>query len=359
MRNLSTFLSIAVVGVAFAVSPALAQTKPAARTKPAAAPAETEIPMVPAGEEESSLAVGALQIGSAAGVVVAGIDINVASDSIVYSYLFKNTGSAERTVTAAVSMPELEASADGNDTWVLPSNNPENPVDLTITAADKPVTTKAQLNAYALGIDRVAEIEAEHLPLIPFGSEVDRALAGLSPEAAERLAALGLISATDPAKPRAPLTAAWSLNVVRSWVQVLPPGETKIVVKFTPIRDQYRIEKGDDEDLDEMKDEACLKPQVLSVLQSRLKGNGAWKVTDISLAAHPPARWMRSPKPALSVQKPTPNAIVAFCGMDDKTANQPTVLGVAPYAEDYNDDRESRIVIFEPIVIYEPKEHRR
>ncbi len=351
MNNPCGALSIAIVGVVLAVAPALAL----AQTQPAA----TDVPEVSSGPEESSLAVGALKIGAAANLVVAGFDINVASDSIVYSYSFKNTGSAELGVTAAVSLPELQASADGTETWVLNSNDPKDPVGLTITAAGTPVTTKAEVHAYALGIDRLAEIDAEHLPLIPFGPAIDRALGALSPETADRLAALGIISLHDPADRRAPLMAAWSLEVVRSWRQALPPGETKVVVKFTPVKAQYRMERGDEGDLDEMKDEACLRPPLLSTLQSRLKGSGAWKVTDISLVTQPPTRWMHSPKPTLSVQKPTPNAIVAFCGMDEKTASRPTVVGVPRYAENDDADRESRIVIFEPVIVFQPKEHRR
>ena len=132
--------------------------------------------------------------------------------------------------------------------------------------------------------------------------------------------------------------------MVRIWRQVLPPGKTTpIVVKFIPVVAQYKLAKGDEQDIRDMNDDLCLKPQVLSVLQSRLNGGGGWKVTDISLADEAPAHWVDSPNPTLSAQKPTPDAIVAFCGMDDKTASKSTVLGVAP-----DDSEKIRIVIFEP-----------
>jgi hypothetical protein len=334
VSNPSTLRCIAMFGVLFAAAPVMAQTKPAG----------ADVPAAPSPPTQSSLVVGALQIGSAASLVVAGVDINVASDSIVYSYFFKNTGTAELDVAATVSLPELQASSDGCETWALAANDPENPVGLTITAAGAPVTTKAEVHANALGVDRLAEIKADHLPLIPFGAELDKALAALSPEAADRLAALGVVSPRDPAQPKEPVTPDWSLNVVRSWRQALPPGKTTpVVVKFSPIKAQYVIAKGDQEDLDDLKDEVCLKPPVLSALQSRLKGNGAWKVTDMSIAADLPAHWIDSPRPTFSVQKPKPDAIVAFCGMDDKTASRPTVVGAAP-----EDSEEVRIVMFEP-----------
>ena len=221
----------------------------------------------------------------------------------------------------------------------------ENPIGLTITAGGAPVTTKAEVRASALGIDRLAEIKAEHLPLIPFGPETDKALAALSPDTAGRLAALGIVSPRDPKEPNEPLTADWTLDVVRSWRQVLPPGKTTpIVVKFVPVKSQYRMEKEDLDDLDDMKDEVCFKPQVLGAVQSRLKSNGAWKVIDITVSVSAPSQWIDSPNPTLSVQKPKPDAIVAFCGIDEKTAGKPMVLGTAP-----DDADEIRIVIFEPV----------
>ena len=63
----------------------------------------------------------------------------------------------------------------------------------------------------------------------------------------------------------------------------------------------------------------------------------------MALADDAPARWIDSASATLSVQKPKPDAIVSFCGMDDKTAGKPTVLGTAP------DNNEGiRILIFEP-----------
>ncbi len=169
MSNQHVVSALAIIGVVLAASPVLAQTKPAANEV-------AEAPNVPV---ETALVVGALQIGSVANLEIAGIDIHVEKDSIVYSYFLKNVGTAEIDVTAAVSLPELQASEDHSETWTLASKDPENFVGLTISSAGAPVTTKAEVRAYALGFGRLAEIRAEHLPLIPFGPEVDRALAAL------------------------------------------------------------------------------------------------------------------------------------------------------------------------------------
>lgn len=324
MRNLVAPMA-AFVGVFFA-APALSQKAPA-RTP-----------------EQSSLVVGALQIGSAADLEVEGIDINIAIGSVVYSYLVKNTGDRELKLTASVSMPELQASSDGRQTWVLASNDAENPVSLAVTAAGEPVTPKAEVRVYALGLDRTTEIKADRLPLIPFGPEIDKALAALPPDQVSRLAALGIISPRDPDNPKELLTADWSLDNVLSWQQVLPPGkDVPLVIKFTPVRGEYRLAQADLADLDGMKDEICLQPQVLGALQSRLTSGDAWKVIDMTLAVDGPAHWIDNPLPVLSVQKPQADAIVVFCGMDNRTSDRATVLGVT---RDNTD--EVRIVIFTP-----------
>jgi Domain of unknown function (DUF4424) len=334
MRNPGIALTLAFVGALLAAAPARAQTPPA----------RANTPDPPTSPEQSSLVVGALQIGSSADLEVDGMDISVTNDGVVYSYLLKNAGTMELSLTASVSLPELQASADGSQIWLLASNNPENPVGLTISAAGEPIAPKAEVRVYALGLERTAEITAEHLPLMPFGPDTDKALAALSPETVSRLAALGIISPHDPDQPKAALGADWTLDGVLSWRQTLPPGKpVPIVIKFMPVKAEYRLVKGDQDELDDLKDDVCLQPPVLNALQSRFKSGGAWKVTDLSLAVDGPAHWVDNPAPSLSVQKPQADAIIAFCGMDDKTANRATVLGVTP-----ENTSELRVVMFTP-----------
>jgi hypothetical protein len=74
-----------------------------------------------------------------------------------------------------------------------------------------------------------------------------------------------------------------------------------------------------------------------------LKNGGAWQVTELSVASDAPNNWNDSPNPTLSVQKPEPGSIVAFCGMDEKSAGKPVALGTAA-----DDSQDIRVVIFAP-----------
>jgi hypothetical protein len=69
------------------------------------------------------------------------------------------------------------------------------------------VKRSAAVNANALVVDRLAEIQAKHLPLLPFGAATDKALVALSPATADQLAALGIVLPRDPTRPKAPLKA--------------------------------------------------------------------------------------------------------------------------------------------------------
>jgi hypothetical protein len=331
VNKLRTVVPLGIVYLAFAFTPASAQTKPTT------SPSETARP-----PSEAALTVGALQIGSAANLEVASFEIGVTAKSVAYSYFVKNAGTAELAVAASVTLPNLHASSDGSETWILAKYDPENFVDLTVSSGGTPVATKAELRATALGVDRAAEIKANHLPLIPFGMETSKALTGLSPESADRLAALGVTSLHDPAEPKAMVKPDWTLDVVHSWRQILPAAKTTpIVIKFVPVVARYRLMKGDEEELDDIKAAVCLKPQVVNTLQSRLKGGGILDVTEISLADYAPG-WIESPAAQISVQKPRPEAVIAFCGMDEKTAGKASVQGIAP-----DDNDGVRIVIFE------------
>jgi hypothetical protein len=224
---------------------------------------------------------------------------------------------------------------------------PDNPIGLSVAADGAPVATQADVNANALGVDRRAEIEAARLPLLPFAPRTAQAIAGLGAKALAELSALGIVSPRDPSHPDRPPVADWTLAVTRSWRQPLPAGRTTtIAVKYAPLKAEARFAHADALDLEDLKDEACLTPQQLGAAQDRLKSpDSVLTVTEIALVNEPPLRWFDSPTASVSVRKPKPDAIVAFCGMDAETADQAVVRGAELGGPD---PRDFRILILEP-----------
>ncbi len=316
----------------------------AAQAQQAAAAAPDTAASAPA---PSALAVGAMQIASDANLVVLGADVNIASDKIVYSYFLKNAGAVDLHLTASVVLPELRASQDNEETWALAADDPENPVALVVTANGAPAAATAEIHATALGLDRLADIKGARLPLIPFGAATEKALAGLAPETADRLAALGVVSPRDPAQPHQAVSADWALDVTRTWRQILPAGKTTPVgVTFTPVKAEYRLEKGDEDRIEEAKDDLCLSAQTLAALQARLKNGGALETTEFAIDLSAPARWLDSPPATINVKKPKPDSVVVFCGMDEKSANKPIVIGALP---DDASETQVSVVVFTPV----------
>jgi hypothetical protein len=294
----------------------------------------------------SALAVGAMQIASHANLQVESSDVNIAGDRIVYAYSLRNAGAADLDLTASVALPELRASQDNEETWALAADDPENPVALAVTGDGAPVATTAQLRVTALGLDRMTEVKGAQLPLIPFGAAAEKALAGLAPETVDRLAALGVVSPRDPTEPGAAPTADWALNVTRTWRQVLPAGKTTSVgVTFAPIKADYRLAKGDEGALAEAKDDVCLSASTLAALTKRLDAGGALETTEYAVDLSPPAHWLDSPPMTIAVKKPKPDSIVAFCGIDERSAGKPIVVGAPP---DESGAGQISVVVFTP-----------
>jgi hypothetical protein len=286
----------------------------------------------PPGQRAPALAplgVGPLHIASNADLDIEKIDVNVTLDSVVVSYSLKNKGRAALDLAASFAISGLQAYADDGEPWSLPAATPENPIGLSVAVDGAPIAMRADVTAYALGVERRAEIEAAHLPLLPFGPRTEQALAAVGPQTLAGLSALGIVSPRDPGHPERPVIADWTLAVTHSWRQHVPAGKaTTLTVKYIPLRAETRYHHADALDLEDLKDEACLTPPQIAAAEDELKSPGsALAVTEIALVNEPPVRWFDSPAASLSVTKPGPEAIVAFCGMDAGSVDQPVVRG--------------------------------
>jgi hypothetical protein len=293
------------------------------------------------------LPLGALQIAADANLTIQKIEVGVTASEVSTSYFLANQGRHDLHLAASVAMPVLQAGPDGTALWTLASDNFENPVGLTIAADGRPIRPTIDARAYAVGVDRLAEIKAAGLPPIPFGPATDKALAALSEEKAGALAALGVVSPRNPDDPAHKPVADWTLQVTHSWLQALPPGKTiALSTKYAPLKAVMKYRPDDALDLEDLKDEACLAPATIAALQAKLKAPGSeLAATEIALVNDPPANWIDSPTAVVSVTKPSRDAIVAFCGIDAKTADQPIVRGSEIGG---GDPRDFRILIFEP-----------
>lgn len=321
-----------------------------------AAPAPAAAPAAPAGpdtqtdtEEEqptqAPLTVGSMAIASDSALAVEAMAVDVATDKVTYAYRLHNKGSAKLALAASVALPDLEVNSDGATVYALPTQNADNPVDLVVKAEDKPVATTPYTQAVAVGVDRLGDLKAEHMPLVPFGPEIEAALAAAKPDTLTKLESLGLVTPRDPSQPDTPVIADWSLRTVQGWMQPLEPNAiTNVTVSFTPVKATYTVDAESLAGFDEIRDQVCMTPQSLAAAKALMNGKDATaEVVDITLANDGPARWLDNPPASIAVRKPKPNSVVVFCGMESATTGQPVVKGKMPGSKDVAG---SRVLIF-------------
>ena len=278
------------------------------------------------------LTVGSMAIASDINLSIEAMAVDVTADRVTYSYRLRNKGSAKLALAASVALPDLEVNSEGNNVYNLPTQSPENPVNLVVKANDQPVPTMPYLQATALGIDRQAEIKAAGLPLIPFGPPIEKALAAAKPDVLNKLASLGLVTPHDPSQPDTPVIADWSLRVIHGWTATLDPnGVTNLSVAFTPVKAVYKVGATSLVGLDALKEQVCLTPAVMTAARTLLKGKDSQvEVEDITLANDGPARWLDNPVASVAVRKPQPNSVISFCGLDPASFAKPVVTGKMP-----------------------------
>jgi len=275
-------------------------------------------PPPPPGPAYVPLSVAGLRIASHQDLAVEAIDIAVSATRVTYTYRLGNKGTAELRLAASITLPPLEVSSNEDETYRIATGNAENPIGLSLTADGKPVNAKVIVRAYALDIDRLTEIKALNLPLVPFGPEIEKALTGLAPDALARLTQLGIISPPDD--QNSPRLADWNLNVIYTWDQVLPPGKTTtIAMTFQPVSGGFQLNNETAGALDDFKEDTCLADQLIKTLKARVSKSPT-PVTELLISIVKPTRWLDNPAPTITVEKPKPDTIVALCGSNVKTS---------------------------------------
>ena len=299
-----------------------------------------------AGDDQAPvpLTIGSMAIASDVNLAIESMAVDVSVNRVTYTYKLRNKGKEKLSLRASVAMPDLEVSSDGSSVTVLPSQTPENPIDLQVKSNDQPVPTTSHVSAIALGIDQQAELKAAGIPLIPFGESTDRAIAAAKPDVLSKLTNFGLLTPRDPKQPDAQVIGDWSLKVVQGWTQIVDPGTSNVAVTFAPIKATYQVDASGLAGFDPIKDQVCLTPAVTNAARALLKTKGAvLQVDDIMLANDGPARWLDNPTVTVAVHKPQPNAVVSFCGMEAASANKPVVTGKMAKA---GDAAGARVLVF-------------
>jgi hypothetical protein len=307
MRRIGIVSGLTVLALAGFMSQALAQSKGPPKGQAAPPPAEADVDQ----PTFTAIEVPGLLLASNPNLEVQSIQINVNAEKVTYTYRINNKGSADVRVAAVFSLPELSPPAEEDVTYRIGPGT--NPIALTLTADGNPISAKIEMRAMVLGVDRVEDLKAAKIPLVPFDSEAERAVMALTGDARDRLVNLGVV--TPPSTDGDPPLPDWSLTVEHNWEQTFPAGKsTMLVATFTPITGSYAIDSDNISDLDDVQEEVCLPAPALRNLKQKIKGRVSVDVTDIQLSNSGPARWLDKPVVNITVEKSGADVIAAFCG---------------------------------------------
>lgn len=174
-----------------------------------------------ANDSSATLAAGGLVLTQNAAVVMAAEDLSISPDRIDIRYVFENRSDEPVSTLVSFPLPRIDLAYYANSPIDIPSTDPVNFVDFTVSVNGAKVTPKVQQKAFLGGIDVTDKVTAAGLPISSLDPSFQPALAAMPADAVKALIASGLVEG-DPAEP-VTLFALWSLDVQFYWPMTFPP----------------------------------------------------------------------------------------------------------------------------------------
>lgn len=193
-----------------------------------------------ANDTSAELATGGLIFVQNDAIEMRAEDLFLSTKQVRVRYVFVNKSDKDVTILVAFPLPEVRISSP-DDNISLPTEDPVNIFAFSTQVNGKPVTTKVEQRAIALGIDRTQYLLSLGIPLAPQLQSTNEALDRLPPDKWDELIRLGLaeIDEYDVGKGmQKHLEARWGLHTTYYWEQTFPAG------KETVIEHQYKPSVG-------------------------------------------------------------------------------------------------------------------
>jgi uncharacterized protein DUF4424 len=190
-----------------------------------------------ANDSTAELATGGLVFVHNDNVEMRSEELTISAKEIEVRYRFFNKTDNAVTVLVAFPMPEIKV--DGPDDNIsLPTDDPVNLLAFATTVNNRPVTTKVEQRAFAVGLDRTQVLRDLGVPLAPHLKATSEALDKLPRAKWDELIRAGLaeIEQYDVGKGMQDhLAPRWSLQTTFYWEQTFPPKvETVVEHRYKP-----------------------------------------------------------------------------------------------------------------------------
>src|SRR5215813_3889759 len=185
-----------------------------------------------ANDSTAELATGGLVFVHNDNVEMRSEDLTISTKEIQVRYRFFNK--TDKAVAVLVAFPMPEIAVDGPDDNIsLPTDDPVNLLAFATTVNGRPVTTKVEQRAFAVGLDRTQVLRDLGIPLAPHLKATSDALDKLPRAKWDELVRVGLVEVEqyDVGKGMQDhLSPRWTLQTTFYWEQTFP-SKAEIVVE--------------------------------------------------------------------------------------------------------------------------------
>ncbi|MGE3306055.1 MAG: DUF4424 domain-containing protein [Rhizobiaceae bacterium] len=308
-----------------------------------------------ANDSTAELGTGGLILSRTDAISMDSEDLFISEEQVKVDYVFTNHEPNEVRTIVAFPMPDIE----GNPFYMagIPDSGSDNFLDFTVTMDGKPINAQLEQKAFAVGVDVTKELEAQGIPLNPYGEETEKALDKISDATEKDWVERGIIITPEwddgegMKKHRSPF---WRLKST-FWWEAIFAGDKQVKVSHS-----YKPSVGGSAGLtfyfdgkfegeyDRYVQKYCLdEPVKNAVLKSAKENPDGYPPlfeTRISYVLTTGGNWATGTigKFKLTVDKGDPKHIVSFCG-DGVKKTGPTTFEVN--ATDYYPARDVDILI--------------
>jgi len=314
-----------------------------------------------ANDTAAQLAAGGLEFVRNDNIRMVSEDLYLSMEAVQVDYVFENLSAADQHVLVAFPMPDL---ANGwYEMIAVPTEDPENVFGFSTLFDGEPVEATLHQYAFALGVDRTKELLKLGLPLAPHLWSTIEAIAALSAEDREALAALGLINSEVYYDGDAVVDAYyypnWTLRSAYVWEAVFPAGE------IVSVSHSYMPSVGgttgvtflyeDGSTLDEYRATYCLDDDIVATLRNSLSNadepwSAPYMENWLTYVLSTGANWAGPIESfRLVVDKGSEDNLVSFCGENVEKIG-PTTFEMT--AENFYPSRDIDLLF---LVRYEPE----
>ena len=307
-----------------------------------------------ANDSSASLDVGGLKLTYNPNVSVESEDLYLSRDEVRVTYHFRNRSDHDISTLVAFPLPTMEIGEEGN--YIFAGNDPVNVMDFQVTVDGKKVEPSVEVRATRFGVDVTDVLKRYNIPLTMAGGDEASAAAydrlnALPEDARRELERYGVIDweTATGAEDKPLATTHWETHIAFYWFQTFPAGRSiEVTHRYHPVPRHFFFGK---EDLasPEMRKTYCIDSDFVRSAQAKLaqSSQDILKGYELKYVLTTAENWLGPiGKFKLTVDKPTPDALVSLCAQGIKKTS-PTTFVLSE--DDYNPSEDLSVLFLEPL----------